>query len=132
MKVLKNYKLLKTGGFEEYKAIEIRYDDTDVFAEMPICLVDFGVELNNPVIIGFNQANIATVIEKELLLERLKETKKIYFELDEHRELRVVHRETNLFIRLPLEADENSYVYELKNGEIYLIEKTNNSVVQEE
>ncbi|OHE41467.1 MAG: hypothetical protein A2Y16_05355 [Tenericutes bacterium GWF2_57_13] len=48
MLVLKNYKVLE-GGLEDFQAIQI-IDTGEVFAELPICAVEFGKKLKRPLL----------------------------------------------------------------------------------
>lgn len=118
MKVLKNYKILKM--IEEFPLIKIR-EDEDVFIELPICAIDYNRIYKEPVI--FQEINkMGVVIEKEELVERLKNLKLFYFLVKpETGEVKEVSKEnSNYQIRLPKDVDVSKL--EFYNGEIYLVE----------
>lgn len=123
MDVLKNYVLLKNGGYEEYPAIEIRYDDKVVFADLSLCAIPLGSVYDNPVIVSINQRGIARVADREPLIAQLTEkTQKVFFELDTDQNPVIVNKETKLYMRLPKEEDPNKYVYDYRNGQIFVID----------
>lgn len=123
MKILKNFKVLREGGLEEYPAVEIRMKDSEVFIDLPLCTIDFNEELVHPVLIGYNQAGIAQVIEKAELYRKLQQTQKVYFELNSDRDLVMVDKVTELYTRLPITDDPHQYLYEFRDGSIYVIQK---------
>lgn len=132
MRVLKNYKLLKTNGFEEYPAVEIRYEDTDVFEELPICAVPYGTEFKDPILISITQKGIANIAERNILIKHLKDnTQKIFFELDKNDNPKIVKKETTMFMRLPIQEDPNKYIYDYKDGQIFVIDAVKKAVKEE-
>lgn len=132
MRVLKNYKLLKTNGFEEYPAVEIRYEDTDVFEELPICAVPYGTEFKDPILISITQKGIANIAERNILIKHLKDnTQKIFFELDKNDNPKIVKKETTMFMRLPIQEDPNKYIYDYKDGQIFVIDAVKEAVKEE-
>jgi hypothetical protein len=123
MRVLKNYKVLKQGGFEEYPSVEIRYKDDEVFEDLPICVVPYGDEYIEPVLISINQRGLAIIGEKNTLIKKLKDnTQKIYFEIDKDGIPNIVKKETPLYMRLPVNDDPNKYIYDFREGQIFVIE----------
>ncbi len=125
MNILKNYKLSDGKGYEEYPAIVVRYKDTEVFADLPVCAVPFGVEFTEPVLLSVNQRGIASVAEKEGLIMRLKkETQKVFFTLDADSNPVISKEETKIYTRLPKADNPEQYVYDYRNGQIFIIEVT--------
>lgn len=123
MDVLKNYVLLKDGGYEEYPAIEIRYNDNVVFADLPLCAIPYGSIYDHPVIVSVSQRGIARVADREPLIAQLTEkTQKVYFELDSDENPVIVNKETKLYMRLPKEEDPNKYIYDYRNGQVFVID----------
>jgi len=120
MKVLKNYK--KTGKFvdEDYPVVKI-LDSEDVFAELPLCVVEYNVFYKEPVLI-VNPNKIPMVVEKAELLQKISKLKKFYFLVNpETKEVKEVEKdEANFAQRLPKDTPVDQLVYE--NGEILLIE----------
>jgi len=132
MRVLKNYKLLKQNGFEEYPAVEIRYEDNDVFEELPICAIPFGTEFKDPILISITQKGIANIAERSILVKHLKDnTQKIFFKLDEHGNPKLVNEETTMFMRLPIQEDPNKYIYDYRDGQIFVIDTIKEEVKEE-
>lgn len=126
MNVLKNYKVLKQGGFEEYPAVEIRYNDSDVFDSLPICAIPYGTEFKEPLLLSRNQIGIASIVEKSILIKHLKEkTQTVYFELDNQNNPKITDKKTDIFMRLPIENDPNKYIYDYREGQIFVIEIKN-------
>jgi hypothetical protein len=132
MRVLKNYKLLKQNGFEEYPAVEIRYEDNDVFEELPICAIPFGTEFKDPILISITQKGIANIAERSILVKHLKDnTQKIFFKLDKHSNPKLVNEETTMFMRLPIQEDPNKYIYDYRDGQIFVIDTIKEEVKEE-
>jgi hypothetical protein len=132
MRVLKNYKLLKQNGFEEYPAVEIRYEDNDVFEELPICAIPFGTEFKDPILISITQKGIANIAERSILVKHLKDnTQKIFFKLDKHGNPKLVNEETTMFMRLPIQEDPNKYIYDYRDGQIFVIDTIKEEVKEE-
>ncbi len=122
MKVLKNFKILKDGKFEEYLAVEIRMDDTEVFVDLPICMVEFNQEFEQPMLLGYNGAGIANIIERSELVSRLDQTKIIYFK-NVNDEIVLTDEKTDMFTRFPKDEDPNKYMYDYRDGQVFVIEK---------
>lgn len=115
MNVLKNFKRLKE-SVEEFPCIQIRYDD-EVFAELPVCLVPFNVELQKPCLYP-NGNGIPIAVEYEWLIETLSKLKKFYCKVDEEGHLKVVApKEANQILRLPPDTKIEDII--LKNGQIF-------------
>ena len=122
MNILKNYKILKQDAYEEYPSIEIRYSDSVVFENLPICAVPFVGELKNPMLVGINQRGIASVEEREKLIAHLqKNTQKVYFVLDEKNQPQISKTQTDIFMRLPITENPEKYLYDYREGHIYVI-----------
>jgi hypothetical protein len=118
-KVLKNYKQ-RGGKLEEYPLIKI-LDYEDVFADLPLCVAEFGVVYVNPVLVD-NQ-----VMEYDYVAKKLAELKMFHLFKDDSGSLREVPEgEANLHIRLPKETDLSELHYE--NGRVVKLAKevTNN------
>lgn len=113
-KVLKNYKPLKE-SLEEYPLVEIRYND-EVFKDLPICEVDFGVELKRPVLYS-HDGRTQTAVEYEWLAARLAQLKRFCLKANTDGTLyEVPEPEATLRVRLPL--DTNIEQLRLENGHI--------------
>lgn len=126
MNVLKNYKVLKEGGFEEYPAIEIRYDDKEVFADLLVCAIPYGVEYEAPLLLSINQQGVANVADRAVFLRHLSEkTQKVYFTLDAKGNVVRTSKETELYTRLPVADNPDDYVYDYRAGQIYVIDTVN-------
>lgn len=124
MNVLKNFKQLKSGGFEEFPLVSIRYEDTEVFTELPICIVPYGFEFKEPILTNQTKEGLWVVREKEDFINQLEtKTKKIYFTLDENKQPIKTEKETSIFTRLPKDYDDSNCVFTYENGLIYVIEK---------
>jgi hypothetical protein len=120
MKVLKNYK--KTGEVLDGDFPFIKLTESeDVFAELPLCVVEYNTFYKEPVL--FAQPNkMPMVVEKTALLEKLSKLKKFYFLVNEETgQVQEVEKEkANLAYRLPKDTPVDKLVYQ--NGEILLIE----------
>ena len=81
MKVIKNYKKVKEAIFE-FPFIKIK-EDEDVFADLPLCLAEFGVEYVKPIIYFGPDAQIPLVMEENELLARIKDTKLFHFAVNQ-------------------------------------------------
>lgn len=103
MKVLKNFK--KTGKFiDEFPYVKVKNDE-DIYAELPICLAEFGVEYQNPLVYVGPDSAAPVLMEEEELLERIKGTKLFYLKVDEEGKIEEVKKEeSNLAYRLPIDT----------------------------
>ncbi|MFH2116772.1 MAG: hypothetical protein ABII85_01870 [Bacillota bacterium] len=76
--VIKNYK--ETGEkVEGCPVIKVRYDDEDVFFDLPQCLCAYGVKLKKPVLLVENGKPFA--VEADVLIKRNAETKIFHLDL---------------------------------------------------
>lgn len=113
-KILKNYK--RTGEFiENFPVIKIKNDE-DVFADLPICLVEYDTHYTKPVLITHAE-KVPEVIEAAVLVKTLEGTKVFYLELDEDNNLKEVEQEDAMIsVRLPKDTNVDELVF--INGEI--------------
>jgi hypothetical protein len=133
MNVLKNYKLLKKEGYEEYPAIEVMYSDSEVYAELPVCAVPFGIEYTEPVLLSVSQRGFASVAERSILVEQLAlNTQKVYFTLDEENNPVISKEQTGLYMRLPVADKPESYMYDYRDGQIFVIAVTGKEETKKE
>jgi hypothetical protein len=133
MNVLRNYKILSTGGYEEYPAIQVGYDELDVYADLPLCAIPYGVKFKAPVLLAVGPRGIASVSERDILVKHLKEkTKIVYFDLDEKKIPHITQEKTELFMRLPLEENAEDYLYDYQGGKIFVIEVAGKAEKNEE
>lgn len=114
MKILRNYKT--TGKMvEEFPIIKIMTDQEDVFVELPIIAVDFNKEYREPALFG-NHNGLPTVIEKEELLEILKDTEIKYFDIEEDKLIPVTKEKYELKLRLPKGTNDTQLF--MDNGQV--------------
>lgn len=113
-KILKNYK--RTGeSIESFPVIKIKNDD-DVFADLPICLVEYDTHYNKPVLITY-EGKVPEVIEAAVLVKTLEGTRMFYLELDEDNNLKEVEQDNAMIsVRLPKDTNVDELVF--INGEI--------------
>ena len=91
MKVIKNFK--RTGKFiDEFPYIKIK-EDEDVFADLPICLVEYNTEYQKPMIYIGPEAQIPVVMEEKELIKKIQGTKLFYLKVDEEKSIREVEKE---------------------------------------
>jgi len=116
MNVLKNYKLTKE-KYEEFPFIKIR-DDDEVFEDLPICSVDFGREIEKPVLFKPSDGTFPKAVELRDLIKILSTLKKFHFKIEKETGAltEVPEKESEFSIRLP----QDTNVEELKfiNGQI--------------
>ena len=114
MKILKNYK--KTGKkIEEFDIIKIMDTQEDVFADLPVVAISFGVNYKEPVLFG-DYRGIPTVFEKEELMEVLKTTEIKYFKVNEDKLIEVIKEEAEMNLRLPKGTNTDQLI--IDNGQI--------------
>lgn len=102
-KVIKNFKLEKR-YVEEFPCVKI-LESEDVYADIPICLVDFNREYKKPVAYMTENSNIPTIVEEEELMKLIKGTKLFHFKMDEKGTLEEVEKEKSDFsYRLPIDT----------------------------
>jgi len=119
MRVLKNYKKLKE-QIEEFPAVKI-LDAEDVFVELPLCVMDFGLEIEKPYIYAGPDAQVPIVLTKEELLERIKGTKVFYLKQLENGNIQEVPKEeATLSYRLPEDTPVDKLA--IMNGQLGIIE----------
>lgn len=120
MKLIKNYK--PTGKFvEEFSIVNIR-EDEDVFAELPLCLVDFGVFYETAVLYQGPQDPMPIIMEKEELLEFIDGTRLFHFSVSEEGKLTEVEKEkANYSHRLPIDTPVEKLV--IMQGQLGLLEE---------
>lgn len=98
MKVLINYKPTKE-KIEEFQIVRV-VSNSDVFADLPIAVADFGREYDTPVIFG-NYKGLPLMIEKEELLKQLENLELHHFRLEEEKLIKVAKEESEISVRLP-------------------------------
>lgn len=119
MKVIKNYKKLGS-SFEEFPYIKIK-DDEDVFAELPICLAEYNVEYEQPLVYFGPDAQIPIVMSLNELKQKIKGTKLFSFKVGEKGLLKVVSKsECDFSYRLPEDVDTEKLA--IIDGQIGLLE----------
>lgn len=121
MNIFKNYKKLKNGNVEEFSAISVRYDDTEVFTELPICVVPFEEELKQPMLL--REVNgIGIAIEKSKLLEIIKEQRIFHLiKTDKGQMKEVDPNKASIHVRLPKDTKVSELDY--IDNQIVKIEK---------
>lgn len=113
-RVYKNYKPLQQ-TYEGFKAIQIRYED-EVFEGIPICTVEFGAILHQPVLFT-NGSQVPQAVELSWLKEHLSHLKKFFFKTTPDGSLtEVEEKDSELFVWLPPDTDTSELF--LDNGSI--------------
>lgn len=121
MKVLKNIKVLKKGAIEEFLKVEIRYDDTEVFTDLPIAVVEYGDEMVEPYLFRV-ESGFAILIEGEQLRELLKTQKVFFFKVNENKTVEEVEEgKHDVNVRLPIDTKVEELMYD--NNEIVWVDK---------
>lgn len=121
MNIFKNYKRLKDGNIEEFPAISIRYADTEVFAELPVCIVPYEGELKNPMLFR-EQNGIGVAIERTKLLEILATQRVFHLKKNSKGELKEVDaNKAEYHYRLPKDTDIKEL--DIVDGQLLKIEK---------
>lgn len=114
MKVLLNYKPLDQ-NYKGYPYVHV-LDNSVVFAELPICIGEFGKTYNKPILYG-NFNGVPTVHEEEEVKEKLQHLKLFHFKVEENRLIEVQEDEADIHIHLPKDTPVNELVYE--NGDVF-------------
>ena len=121
MMILKNIKILKKNNLEEFPSVEVRYDDTEVFANLPIAFIPYGEQYIDPIMYQVNGQGIGMLIEREQLREALKKSKLFFFKLGENQELIECKKEESItHARLPHDVDLTKLAY--MNGQVLMVE----------
>lgn len=119
MRVLKNYKVLKE-TIEEFPLIKLKQDE-DVFVDLPLCTVPYGVEFETPVLFYTQQTQIPEVVEKAEIEEKIKGTKLFYFKILEGDKVEEVSpKDADFSYRLPEETPVKNLA--IINGELGLLD----------
>lgn len=121
MKVFKNYRPAKKGHIEEFMAINIRYNDTEVFADLPVCVVPYEKELREPMIFQ-QQAGIGIAIERTELLKIIATQKVFHLKKGPKGQVKEVpFKEATHHFRLPKDTDVSEL--DIVNNQVFKIEK---------
>ena len=121
MNVLKNYKILKQGNVEEFPAIKIRYNDTEVFAEMPVCVVPYENELQEPMLFK-QESGIGVALEKTKLLEIIANQRIYYLKKDTNGVVREGPKEKSTHqVRLPKKTNVSEL--DIIGNQIFKVDK---------
>lgn len=113
MKILLNFKPLES-TYEGFPYVQL-LDNTVVFAELPICIGEFGKRYEKPVLYG-NFKGIPTVYEESEVKKILSNLKIFHLKIKENRLEEVDEAEADLHIRLPKDTPVDQLVYD--KGEV--------------
>lgn len=113
MKQLVNYKT-KKDKLEEFPFVEL-FTDREVFADLPICLVDFSREYDKPVLYG-NHKGVPTIYEAVEVQQQLAKLKVFHFKEDQGKLTEVAPEEATIKARLPKDTKVDELIYD--NGQI--------------
>lgn len=113
MKILLNYKPLEN-TYEGYSYVQL-LDNSVVFAELPICVGEFGIRYKKPVLYG-DFKGIPTVYEEEEVKQFLANLKLFHLKVEENRLKEVDEAEADIHIRLPKDTPVDQLIYD--KGEV--------------
>lgn len=113
LKVLLNFKPLEQ-SYEGFPRVQL-LDNSVVFAELPICIGEFGKRYEKPVLYG-DFKGIPTVYEESEVKKILSNLKVFHLKIKENRLEEVDEAEADLHIRLPKDTPIDQLLYD--KGEI--------------
>lgn len=113
LKVFLNFKPLEQ-TYEGFPRVQL-LDNTVVFAELPICIGEFGKRYEKPVLYG-DFKGIPTVYEESEVKKILSNLKIFHLKIKENRLEEVDEAEADLHIRLPKDTPIDQLLYD--KGEI--------------
>lgn len=113
LKVLLNFKPLEQ-TYEGFPYVQL-LDNSVVFAELPICVGEFGKRYEKPVLYG-DFKGIPTVYEESEVKKILSNLKVFHLKIKENRLEEVDEAEADLHIRLPKDTPIDQLFYD--KGEI--------------
>ena len=125
MKQIINFKR-KQGGIEEFPYVTLLID-REVFLELPICAIEFGVDYIKPVLYG-DHNGVPTVYEHDAVVELLSKLKIFYLKNDQGKLTEVSKGEADVTIRLPKDTNVDQLVYD--RGQIFLAKPINEEVTE--
>ena len=113
LKILLNFKPLEQ-NYEGFPYVQL-LDNSVVFAELPICVGEFGKRYEKPVLYG-DFKGIPTVYEESEVKKILSNLKVFHLKIKENRLEEVDEAEADLHIRLPKDTPIDQLLYD--KGEI--------------
>jgi len=113
LKQIINYKPTKE-TIEEFPYVKIM-PNSDVFIDLPMAAIEFGVDYKEPVLFG-NYKGIPAIYEANIVKAQLKKMRLFHLKIDGEKLHEVDEKESNLKIRLPLETIVEQLIY--RNGQV--------------
>jgi hypothetical protein len=117
--LIKNYKNLNE-YIEEFPYIKIK-DDEDVYAEVPLCMIEFGRIIEKPVLYMNQTLKIPIALSEDEVREKIKGTKLFHLKLNEDKTVEEVKKEDSHFsYRLPIDTPIEKLM--VLNGELGIVD----------